>query len=219
MTYYYIYKITNLLDGKVYIGQHTTTNLDDGYFGSGKHIIRAVKKYGKENFRKEIQGFYEDKDELNYMERVFVDQTFLDRADTYNLALGGGNVQFSEQHKKHLSEALRKSAKRPEVKLKKSLNRKKYFSDDKVRQFHADCFKAYFARMSTEEKNEFKKQCLVRSSRRKEVYQYSKDGVLINHYLSLRQLEKETGIDRQAVASILDKDCLFKNFYWKTILT
>lgn len=73
MTYHYIYKITNLINGKIYIGQHTTSNLDDGYTGSGKILIRAIKKYGVENFRKEIQGFYEDIDELNYMERLFVD--------------------------------------------------------------------------------------------------------------------------------------------------
>ena len=73
MTYHYIYKITNLINGKIYIGQHTTSNLDDCYMGSGKILIRAIKKYGVENFRKEIQGFYEDIDELNYMERLFVD--------------------------------------------------------------------------------------------------------------------------------------------------
>lgn len=41
--------------------------------GSGKWIRNAIKKYGIGNFRKEWLGFYEDQDELNYMERVFVD--------------------------------------------------------------------------------------------------------------------------------------------------
>lgn len=89
MNYYGIYKLTNLVNGKMYIGKHVTNNIDDGYMGSGTWLRRAVKKYGISNFRKEWLGFYEDLDELNYMERVFVDQTFVDRADTYNLKVGG----------------------------------------------------------------------------------------------------------------------------------
>lgn len=89
MIYYGIYKITNLLNGKMYIGKHKTTNLDDNYMGSGKHLKYALQKYGKENFRKEWIMFCEDEEEMNYMERVYVDQTWLDRSDTYNLKLGG----------------------------------------------------------------------------------------------------------------------------------
>lgn len=73
MIFYGLYKITNLLNGKMYIGKHKTTNLDDGYMGSGKIIKRAIAKYGVQNFRKEWLMFCEDEEELNYMERVFVD--------------------------------------------------------------------------------------------------------------------------------------------------
>lgn len=73
MKYFGLYKITNLANGKMYIGQHVTSDLDDGYMGSGLWIKNAVRKYGPENFRKEWLGFYEDQEELNYMERVFVD--------------------------------------------------------------------------------------------------------------------------------------------------
>jgi len=73
MVFYGIYRITNLTNGKMYIGQHTTSNLDDGYMGSGKLLKRAIAKYGRENFRKEWLMFCEDADELNYMERVYVD--------------------------------------------------------------------------------------------------------------------------------------------------
>ena len=41
--------------------------------GSGKIMELALKKYGKENFRKEWLMFCEDEEELDYMERVFVD--------------------------------------------------------------------------------------------------------------------------------------------------
>lgn len=99
MTFYGIYKITNLLNGKMYIGQHRTDNLDDGYMGSGKWLERAIKKYGVENFRKEWIMFCEDADELNYWERVFVDETWVMRSDTYNLCLGGeGGGTFMGRH-------------------------------------------------------------------------------------------------------------------------
>ena len=99
MKYYGIYKITNLVNGKMYIGQHVTSDLDDGYMGSGLVIRRAIKKYGAENFRKEWLTFCEDEEELNYMERVFVDETWLSRPDTYNLKLGGdGGWKYINDH-------------------------------------------------------------------------------------------------------------------------
>jgi group I intron endonuclease len=97
MVFYGIYRITNLTNGKMYIGQHTTSNLDDGYMGSGKLLKRAIAKYGRENFRKEWLMFCEDADELNYMERVYVDYTWIGRSDTYNLVLGGDVHPLSDE--------------------------------------------------------------------------------------------------------------------------
>ena len=52
--YYIVYKTTNLLSGKFYIGSHLCVSLDDGYLGSGKVLKQAVKKYGRKNFKRDI---------------------------------------------------------------------------------------------------------------------------------------------------------------------
>lgn len=55
----------------------------------GLNITKAIKKYGKENFKKEILYFCEDKESLNKKEREIVNEEFISRDDTYNLCLGG----------------------------------------------------------------------------------------------------------------------------------
>ena len=112
MKYYGIYKITNKVNGKMYIGQHITDDLDDGYMGSGKVIMLAVNKYGEEAFTKEWLEFAENAEDLNYLERMYVDEEWLARPDTYNLVLGGkstagaGNPMYGRRHSKETRQKL-----------------------------------------------------------------------------------------------------------------
>lgn len=85
-----VYKITNILNGKIYIGIHVTDNLADGYMGSGSALKRAQQKYGMENFRKEYIHIFDSVDEMLDMESTLVNETFIQRQDTYNIILGGG---------------------------------------------------------------------------------------------------------------------------------
>ena len=66
--FHYLYKITNNINGKYYIGRHSTDNLEDNYFGSGVGIRNAINKYGINNFSKEILQFCETTEELCNME-------------------------------------------------------------------------------------------------------------------------------------------------------
>jgi hypothetical protein len=91
--FYTVYKMTNNINSKIYVGYHQTTNIDDGYLGSGKLIKRAIEKYGPENFTKEILKIFETKEEAEQYEASIVDKDFTLREDTYNIAVGG-NVRI-----------------------------------------------------------------------------------------------------------------------------
>ena len=52
--YHYVYLIVNKIDLKLYIGKHSTNDLNDGYFGSGADLKKQIRLYGKENFEKII---------------------------------------------------------------------------------------------------------------------------------------------------------------------
>jgi hypothetical protein len=88
-----IYKITNLINNKIYIGKDTTS--DPNYFGSGLLITRSFNKYGKENFIKEVIDEADDYDELSQKEIYWIEKyNSTDRNIGYNISKGGdgGNV-------------------------------------------------------------------------------------------------------------------------------
>lgn len=89
----YIYRITNLINGKTYIGQRTSTCgkvEDDIYFGSGKLIKLAEQKYGIDKFKKEIliSGLF-TKEELDKLEIEYIlGEKQLGHGE-YNISTGG----------------------------------------------------------------------------------------------------------------------------------
>ena len=126
---FYIYKITNLINNKIYVGQRITNNniLEDNYFGSGKLIKRAIEKYGLENFSKEILEVC-IRESINEREIFWINENrSMDPSIGYNIAKGGNggdlltnnpdrenilkrmseamkNRVFSEEHRRKLSE-------------------------------------------------------------------------------------------------------------------
>lgn len=158
--YNYIYKITNLLNNKIYIGKHSTDDLNDGYMGSGTIIKKAIKKYGIENFRKEYLAFCDTESKLNWFEKFYIkkyDSTNYDIG--YNLTYGGDGViptedvririskskkgkqtwikgkHLSEETKRKISEA--KKGKHPseetKIKLRESHKGKKISEEQKIK--------------------------------------------------------------------------------------
>lgn len=107
--YYIIYRTTNLINGKVYVGKHKTDDLDDGYLGSGKLLWAAVAKYGKENFKTEILFELSSEEEMDAKEAELVTEEFVSRDDNYNLCVGGQggwsyvNANLSEEERTRIS--------------------------------------------------------------------------------------------------------------------
>ena len=101
---YIVYKTTCLVNNKIYVGVHQTKNPEifDGYLGRGlyknhsKYIKNpiapfhyAVKKYGFKNFIRETLFIFDTREEAYMKEAEIVNEEFILRDDTYNIALGG----------------------------------------------------------------------------------------------------------------------------------
>ena len=96
--YHFIYKTTNLINGKYYIGMHSTNELNDGYIGSGKRLWYSINKYGIENFICEILEFLPDRNALANREKELVNEDTLIDPDCMNLQTGGGGGFSSKEH-------------------------------------------------------------------------------------------------------------------------
>ena len=131
---HYVYEITNLVNGKKYIGKRSCKcNIeDDKYMGSGHKLKKAFEKYGKEKFSKKILVICNSSDEAYESEnRLIEERTAVNRSDYYNVTSGGIGVgvgegspnygkKLSEEHRKKLSIALkgRKSNLTDEARIK-----------------------------------------------------------------------------------------------------
>ena len=99
----FIYLWTNEIDGKKYLGSHLGT-LDDGYIGSGERFLRAVNKYGIENFSREIIEYVKDEKNIRKREQYYLDfyKVALDE-NFYNIsqsACGGKIWQYFDEEKR-----------------------------------------------------------------------------------------------------------------------
>ena len=87
---WYCYKTTNTLNGYYYLGKYGSENPEtDSYLGSGTAFRRALKKYGREVFVKEILAEFETEDEAYAFERNLISENDLKSNQCYNIVPGG----------------------------------------------------------------------------------------------------------------------------------
>lgn len=120
MIYYTIYKTTNLVNGKTYIGKHKTKNLNDDYIGSGIYLMKAIKKYGRVNFQKEILFIFENESLMDDKEKEIVTAEFISSSLNYNAKLGGEGGFSKEESQKGINALLNRYS--PEERSTRSKN-------------------------------------------------------------------------------------------------
>lgn len=221
----YIYKTTNLLNGKIYIGKRVYRKKDDNwYLGSGIYLNRAIKKHGRENFKKEILEWCNDKTHLCKREIYWIEQFNATNPEIgYNLSLGGdgGNVGVEAY-----------------IKIGNKLRGKK-----KPKEFGEKISKALKGKPKSEEHNEKVRQSLLGRTRPKEVvgkmsksiknkydngwespvqievHQYNKTtGDYIQSFKSATEAGRVLNVDRKAITN----NCVGKSkssggFIWSKI--
>ena len=192
--YYYLYEIKNLLNDKIYIGVHKTKNLNDGYMGSGRLLLKDIEVYGIENFQKTILEFFESEFDMFQKEKRTVDKSFLSRDDVYNLRCGGyGGFDWINQSGIPKFKGRRHTE---ESKLKMSLKSKE---QDNSRL--GEIMKKIWSDKSDEERQNFGKMMSARLTGRKLSREHRE-----NLSKSLKSLDKQTeNLSEEERETILEK--------------
>jgi len=113
-----IYKTTNLEDNKIYIGQDTKNN--SKYLGSGIYIHNTIKKYGKEKFEKEIIAWCYTKEQLDFLEKFYIQFYNSRHPNGYNLTNGGEGTlgyKMSEESIRRMKESHKNQSKETRKKI------------------------------------------------------------------------------------------------------
>lgn len=217
-----IYKITNKINGKIYIGKSTTNN--ENYYGSGISINRAIKKYGKENFTKKILEQCDNVTDLNKKEIFWINYYgSTNRVVGYNIADGGngGNtrVNYTEsemtEYKNKISEGLKKSEKYSEsVENRKNKKRdkhsevmKKLYKEGKLFVGKNTPKPSDETKQKISEKNKGKKRTektkeKIAKSKFKKVYMFDSDNNLLNEFKSIGDASEKCGINRCCISDV-----------------
>lgn len=124
---HYVYEITNLVNGKKYIGKRSCkcSIEDDKYMGSGKYLLNAISKYGKKNFIKNILKVCENEKMAFEWEKFYIEEVkAYNNLNYYNISSGGdgGRGNFITKTKSELDDIYRKISKAQKGKFKGGKN-------------------------------------------------------------------------------------------------
>ena len=225
---YIVYCTTNLINKKIYIGCHGTSNPDkfDGYLGCNVYSTRpssyikpitafqaAVKKYGPKNFFRSILYIYNTKKEALLKEKELVTIEFVLLDTNYNMVEGGGEYnsdlpvnQFDRKgnlikHWEHDSDVI-------------------YFFNCTLNaiktalHFKETLFGYFWSRKQEIDIAEFSK-----ADQKKKVYKYDKFGKLLEKYNSITEAaNKNNSTVGKLTTAIQGQNFVNKQFYYSYYL-
>ena len=184
-TYHFTYQTKNLINGKTYVGVHSTDDLADGYIGSGKVLKQAIKKYGKSNFVCTPLSFFDTRKEAYEEEKYIVDKNWVNESSNYNQCVGGeGGVKW-----------------RPFGEL--NPNYQKNTSDETKNKISKSLtgLDAPWKRLpKSEESNKKRSESCPHKVK---VYQYDFDGNFIMEHESVTACAKHHGLDKIYITNVL----------------
>lgn len=247
---YIVYQTTNIVNNKIYIGIHQTATLDfDGYLGNGVYINKlsklknpktlfqkAVKKYGASSFKRTTLKVCETLEDALDLERWLVDENFVKRPDTYNMILGGHEIQPTNSKSVYIYDKYGNFVKEfPSYQkaslfiygtekntgnISRAIKSGIFCGDYQVNNIKVDFMKDYESyKDSTYSKliNQFKNKEGIEKNfgNPKKVGQFDLDGNLITTYKSLGECKRAGFTNAQGVIEGTRKKC--KGFIFKYI--
>lgn len=224
---YIIYQTTNLINNKIYIGQHKTKdpNIFDGYLGCGIKINMpssymnpcsplqyAVKKYGVKNFKRTTLKIVDTLEEALKIEAELVDYDFLKRHDTYNAQLGGiTGYKYLPVYQFTLEGKYIKTW-NTMVEAAEFYNISHTAINNAV-SFKGSCMRYYWAKTPTINIKEFLKTPEVK------VFQYdSETGKFMQMYNSIKEAAFAIGVIPQTISNVIYTGYKIKNYYFSPTL-
>ena len=205
-----IYKITNLINGKIYIGQTNGNRIS--YFGGGKLLQLAFKKYGRNNFKKEIivEGNFNqlllDDLEIHYI-RLHNSTNLKIGYNIESGGMGGRCKIFSKERKLKQSVSMKKRFSDPNERLKLSTKMKTYMTVERKAKISENLSK----RVITEETR--KKLSIAKNgfNSKGKVILY-KNEIKIKEYLSLDKCSKEIKNSYNTEKKYIDTNIQYKQY-------
>lgn len=218
----FIYMTTNMIDGKRYIGQHKGYEYDE-YLGSGVRIVNAVKKYGKENFKREIICYCDTQEELDEQEIYWI--KYYDAAnseDFYNIAEGGNGTckttGLTEEQEAERRRKISKAMSGPENPMygvhlcgeDSGMYGKHHSEESKLKMRNAK-----LGRTLPEEQ---KKKISLNNPNVHSVDAYDEDGNFVKHFRTLRDANAFIGLNKNSTGRLkeaIEKNKFYHGYYFK----